>query len=301
MAVCSSPAVRPILLEITLPGGLHLGLPAYGTFLVLGMLAAAWVSGRHGRSLGLTRADAFDLGLWLLAGGVLGAHFLHVALNWDAYFTRQARGLQWAAALWRPGLVYYGGLAGAFPVLWFWGRRRGLPFTDLLDFVAPLGALGLAVTRIGCFFNGCCFGIPSTVPWAVTFPRGSLAQQRQVAVGLIAPSDPALPVHPVQLYEFAAGLAFFLILWARFSRRRHAGEVVAAFGLLYGSWRLIAESLRADHSAWRPDAHGVTANQWLSLALIAIAGLGWWAARRAARPPWGKQQLANKKVDSGAR
>jgi phosphatidylglycerol:prolipoprotein diacylglycerol transferase len=278
--------VRPILLDVMLPGGFHLQFPAYGTFLVLGMLAAAWVSGRHGRALGIRRVDAFDLGLWLLAGGLLGSHLLHIALHWEDYFPgQQAFGLRQVAALWHPGLVYYGGLAGAFPFLWLWGRRRGLPLPDLLDFVAPLGALGLAITRIGCFLNGCCFGVPSSLPWAVTFPPGSLAHQRQVAAGLIATGSPALPVHPVQLYEFAAALVFFVFLWRRFPRRRYAGEVVVAFGLLYGTWRLAAELIRADASGWRPDAHGLNPYQWLSLAVIALAGLGWWVARRIARPP----------------
>ncbi|HEX9636369.1 MAG TPA: prolipoprotein diacylglyceryl transferase family protein, partial [Acidobacteriota bacterium] len=113
----------------------------------------------------------------------------------------------------------------------------------------------------------------------------SPAYRRQVELGLIASGGTALPVHPVQLYEFAAALILFLFLWARFPKRRCAGEVVAAFGMLYGSWRLIAEALRADHPGWRPDVFGVTANQWLSLILIAVAGTGWLAASRAARTP----------------
>ncbi len=280
--------MRPILFDLPLPGGLHLAFPAYGTLLVLGMLAAVWVSGRHGRALGITRLDAFDLGLWLLAGGVLGAHLLHIALDPAAYFGDGAvGGLRRAAELWRGGLAYYGGLAAAFPVLWLWGRRRRLPYVDLLDFVAPLGALGLGVTRLGCFLNGCCFGIPSSLPWAVTFPAASLAHRQQVMAGLIAPGETALPVHPVQLYELVAALVIFGLLWARFPRRRHAGEVVVAFGALYGLWRLFAETLRADDPGWRPGSLGPTPNQWLSLALITLAAVGWWAVRRAHRPPVG--------------
>jgi phosphatidylglycerol:prolipoprotein diacylglycerol transferase len=272
--------VRPILFDLPLAGGFHLALPAYGTLLVVGMLTAAWVSGRHGHVLGLTRLDAFDLGLGLLAGGLVGAHLLYVAQYPDTYLREG-----FVAGLREGGLVYYGGLAAAFAVVFVWSRRRGLPYLDALDFVAPLGAVGLAVTRLGCFFNGCCFGAPSHVPWAVVFPRGSLAHQGQVAAGLVAPSQAPLPVHPVQLYELVAALAFFWILWARFPRRRFAGEVVVTFGLLYATWRLAAEALRADSPGWRPDAHAITPNQWLSLVVIAMAGIGWWAARRAARTP----------------
>ncbi len=276
--------MRPILFDLPLPFGLHFPFGAYGTMLVVGMLAAAWVSGRHGRSLGLTRLDAFDLGLWLLAAGIVGAHLLHAVVSWRTYFAGGFEG--WIASLRRGGLAYYGGLAAAIPVLWFWGRRRGVPFLDLLDFVAPLGALGLAVTRIGCFLNGCCYGVPSRLPWAVSFPAGSLPQRGQVAAGLVAPAAASLPVHPVQLYEFAAGLVLFGLFWARFPRRRFAGEVVAAFGLLYGIWRFLAEFLRADAPGWRPETSGLTVYQELSLGVIAIAAVGWWAARRLGRAPW---------------
>jgi phosphatidylglycerol:prolipoprotein diacylglycerol transferase len=280
--------MRPTLLDFPLPGGLHFPVGAYGTFLVIGMLAAAWVSGGHGRRLGLRRVDAFDLGLWLLAAGVAGAHLLYLASDSRSYFSTGAAGGGWTAALERGGMAYYGGLAAAFPVLWLWGRRRRIPYPDLLDFVAPLGALGLAVTRVGCFLNGCCYGEPADLPWAVTFPPGSQPQQAQAALGLIAPGAPALPVHPVQLYEFAAALGMFGLLWWRFPRRRFAGEVVAAFGLLYGIWRFAVEFLRADSDGWRPGAHALTFNQGLSLVVIALAGFGWWAVRRAARPPWSK-------------
>ncbi len=272
--------MRPILLDLPLGGGLHLALPAYGTFLVLGVLAAVWASGRHARMLGLTRLDVFDLGLVLLPGALLGAHLLYIAQSPETYVDHG-----FVAGLRQGGLAYYGGLAAAFAVVFFWSRRRGLPYVESLDFVAPLGALGLAVTRLGCFFNGCCFGAPSQVPWAVVFPRGSLAHHGQVAAGLVAPSQAPLPVHPVQIYELLAALAIFGVLWARFPRRRFAGEVVAAFGLMYGVWRFFAETLRADSAGWRPDAQGLTANQWLSLALIAAAGIGWRAARRAPGTP----------------
>lgn len=273
--------MRPILFDLPLPGGLHFPVGAYGTFLVLGMLAAAWASGRHGGRLGLSRRDAFDLGLWLLAVGVAGAHLLFVVLNWRAYVSEG-----WRAAFARGGLAYYGGLAAALPVLWVWGRRRGIPYPDLLDFTAPLGALGLAVTRFGCFLNGCCWGAPSALPWAVRFPPGSQPQQAQAALGLVEHGEPSLPVHPVQLYELAAALAVFVWLWRRFGRRRFAGEVVALFGFLYGGWRLLAELLRADGAGWRPVGFAPTPFQWLSAVVIAAAAAAWWAARRARRPPW---------------
>lgn len=279
--------MRPILLDLPLPGGLHLAFPAYGTFLVLGMLAAVWISGRHGRTLGVTRTDAFDLGLWLLVfSGVVGARLLHVALDPGRYFA-DGLGQGWwrAVAFWNGGLSYYGGLLAGFAVLWFWARHRGLPYPEVLDFVAPLGALGLGITRVGCFLNGCCYGIPSHLPWSVGLPPGSPASQHQAAVGLISAGAPSLPVHPVQLYEAAVAFALCWFLGRRFARRRYAGELAVTFCLLYGSWRIAAELLRADAPGWRPGVYALTPNQWVSVALIFGAALAGWALRRNSRPP----------------
>ncbi len=279
--------MRPVLLDLPLPGGLHFAFYAYGTFLVLGMLAAAWASARNGRALGLSRTDAFDLGLWLLLlCGVVGARLLHVAMHPARYFADGlGPGLTQAAAFWNGGLSYYGGLVAGFPVLWLWARSRGLPYFEVLDFVAPLGALGLGVTRIGCFLNGCCYGIPSHLPWAVSFPPGSQAGEQQASVGLIAAGAPPAPVHPVQLYEMAVAFALSWWLGRRFPRRRYAGELAVLFCLLYGGWRIVAELLRADASGWQPGVFAPTPNQWVSLGLIVAAAVAGWALRRNARPP----------------
>jgi phosphatidylglycerol:prolipoprotein diacylglycerol transferase len=271
--------MRPVLFDLPLPFGLHLPFGAYGTFLVLGMLAAAWVSDGHGRTLGIGRRDAFDLGIWLLAAALVGAHLFHIAYYPALYFSAGGAGLR-RIFMPGPGLVYYGGLAAAFPVLWVWGRRRGLAYLEVLDFVTPLGALGLAITRLGCFLNGCCYGVPSRMPWAVRFPIGSLPQRSQVAAGLVLPNEASLPVQPVQLFEAVVALGLFLALWWRFPRRRFRGELVVAFGLAYGVWRILAEALRADAPGWQPGVLAPTPSQWVSLALILGAALAGWRLRR---------------------
>lgn len=273
--------MRPILFDLPLPFERHLAFLAYGTFLALGMLIAAWVSAKHGGTLRIRRRDAFDLGVWLLAAALAGAHLFHVVYYPEAYFAEGiGPGLRRALTP-GAGLVYYGGLAAAFPVLWIWGRRRAVPYLDLLDFVAPLGALGLAITRLGCFLNGCCYGVPSDAPWAVRFPAGSLPQLGQVEAGLIAPYAQSLPVEPVQLFEAAVAFALFAWLWARFPRRRFRGELVVAFGVGYGLWRILAEALRADAPGWRPGELSVTPSQWVSLAAIAVSLLAAWRLRPA--------------------
>lgn len=277
----------PILLRIPLPGGHEIALPAYGTFLVLGLLAAVWVSGRRPNSLGLDRRGTFDLGFFLVVSGVLGARLLDLVIYRDVYFGRSdGSGLSVVASAAQGGLVYYGGLVGGFLCLVVWAHFKRKPLADVADFVAPLVILALGVTRIGCFLNGCCFGIPADLPWAVVYPIGSHCHLTQVGAGLTDSASSALAVHPAQLYELGAALAIYAFLFWRQPRRRFPWQITAEFLILYGVWRFFVEFLRADAPGW-PEPEGLlgwTPYQWMSLALVGVGGLLWWmASRRWAR------------------
>ena len=65
--------------------------------------------------------------------------------------------------------MFYGGLIVAVIVALLYIRRIGLPLWTTCDVFAPGIALGHVVGRIGCFFAGCCYGKPTTRPWAITF------------------------------------------------------------------------------------------------------------------------------------
>lgn len=161
------------------------------------------------------------------------------------------------------GLVAYGGFLGGLlgSVVYFRVRRVG--WLGWGDAAAPSLALGLLVTRVGCYLYGCDFGTPlgATAPgWlrrAGTFPRwqgtdllagsGSPAWLQHVAErGLSPDATVSLPVHPTQLYEALAGgllLAGLLWLWPR---RRFRGQVLLTFALAYGGARFGLEVLRDD-------------------------------------------------------
>lgn len=285
--------MRPELAELVLGDRLRLVLPAYGSFLALGFLLAFVVAIQRRRSLGLGRGEVFDFGSLTVLVGILGAHLLHVALNPGRYlagFDGTLRGLGMTMLRivlpLEGGLIYYGGLVGAVVFLLLYSRKRRLGFIDLLDFMAPVGCLGLAVTRVGCFLNGCCYGRPSSLPWAVSYPPGSLPHVEQRVFGLVGADEASLPIHPVQLYELVVATALFAILWLWYPRRRFAGEISLAFLCGYAAWRTVAEMLRADG---RP-VSGVqflppmTRLQLLSvLVLAASATVFAWRAARAPR------------------
>ncbi len=286
--------MTPVLFELPLPGGVTLPIPVYGVFLALGFLLATTLAAGRARGLGVEPLKLFDSGFLAVVSGLFGAHLLDrvvVALgprvSWGGPGSPT---LEASASLLRPwegGLAYYGGLAGGAVVLIVAARRNGVAPLALLDLVAPVSALALGVTRVGCFLNGCCFGRPSALPWAVSYPPGSPAQLQHAALGWVGVGQASLPVHPSQLYEAVAGLVLFALLWARYRRRRFVGEIVYSFLAAYAVWRFASQFLRADGvvrapGAWLPlDPH-----QLLSVGVLLVALVGLWArGRRAENGP----------------
>jgi phosphatidylglycerol:prolipoprotein diacylglycerol transferase len=291
--------MRPELFEIPI---IHKGVPAYGTMLMTGFLLAVLLTRRRAGALGLDKGQVFDLGFVAVISGIVGARLLHVVLNLGFYFAwPESQGFfGWLGAslfrviaTWNGGLVYYGGLGGGILGLALYARRKKIPVVDMLDFVGPGAALGLAMTRIGCFLNGCCFGKPTEMPWGVSFPQGSHVYQHQCAAGLIQRGDAIRPVHPTQLYEMIAALAIFAGLWFLYPRRKFAGQMAWAFGLSYCAWRFVNEFFRADSGPWRPEIGGevrdlgpLTVFQYMSILLFAAFAVMLVLSLRRGREPF---------------
>jgi phosphatidylglycerol:prolipoprotein diacylglycerol transferase len=303
--------VKPIFYKFTLPVVGEIVFPAYMTMLLLGFVVCLWLLRREEDRAGRDGNEIVDLGILMLACGVFGARILSVladghlqdfvnlcvdpkkvpALDAKVLFcTTDAQcGYDYlcnletskcyppkdclaALKVWEGGLAYYGGFLFAAPVGIIYAHRKGLGAWRVADLASPFIALGLVFGRTGCFFNGCCYGKPSHLPWAVHFP------------------GVAGHVHPTQVYEAlgALGIAAFLY-WVIRPRKARDGQVFAALLVLYAALRFGLEFLRADE---RGELHGLSTSQWIGLPLAAL-GLVLWLVRRrpdaAARPSLGPQ------------
>jgi phosphatidylglycerol:prolipoprotein diacylglycerol transferase len=156
-----------------------------------------------------------------------------------------------------------------------------MPRGRVSDLAAPAISLGLFFGRMGCFFNGCCYGKETSSRFGIAFPRWSSPWRAQLDAGRLQTAARAsLPVHPTQLYEALACLAIaaFLYFVVR-PRKRHDGDVIAAFMLLYGIARSVIE-------IFRDDDRGVffggvlSTSQLLSIPLAALALYIFWRVRR---------------------
>lgn len=131
-------------------------------------------------------------------------------------------------------------------------RKRGESWIEFADLVAPLLMMGYAIGRIGCFLVGDDYGIPTSLPWGLTFPKG-------IPITLI-------PVHPTQLYEISLGLVIFAILWSLREKARPVGTLFYLYLILAGLERFFIEFIRTTNEY----LIGLTGAQLISIVMISI-------------------------------
>src|SRR5262249_20313649 len=196
---------------------------------------------------------------FVFVGGLVGAWIFYVVQYWGD----RVNSLADVFRFWEGGIVLYGSIIGGTLTFFTYRALRPFPLRPALDAIAPALAVGVAIGRVGCFLNGCCFGDVCRLPWAVSFPEPSPPWQAHPAAPLIGTQAHwSLPVHPTQLYSVLDGLILTGLLLAYYPRRRRDGEVMALLMVTYPFTRFLIEHLRGDEAAL---VAGMTVSQALSL------------------------------------
>jgi phosphatidylglycerol:prolipoprotein diacylglycerol transferase len=230
---------------------------AYAVFMVLALvvfLVARHFTPRPPEFATVTRRQRIALALAAFVGGSLGAKLpfaiadARTLLDWEVVF--------------RDGKTVVAGLAGAYLAVELVKKLLDIRVKTGDTFALPL-ALALAVGRWGCFFNGCCYGTPTTVPWAVPFRHKD---------------GNVLLSHPTQIYEslFHLTMACVLVQIIRLDVLKR--QRLKLYLIAYGVYRFLSEFIRPEE----PWLFGLTAYQWGSLALIVGLSLQWWLDRAPA-------------------
>jgi len=163
----------PELFEIP---GTNLTVKSYGVMLVIGFLAAVWLIRRLSKKITPDPQLVTNAALYALIAGVLGARLFYVFHYFEQFRYEPMK----IFAIWQGGLELLGGVLLAILVLLLYMRYHKLPIRKYLDILAIGLMLALAIGRIGCFLNGCCYGKPTGINFGVTYPYGSLAYLSQV-------------------------------------------------------------------------------------------------------------------------
>ena len=211
----------------------------------------------------LTREQADALVLWICLLGVFVGGRLGYCLLYD--FPETIRHPWTLFFVWEGGMASHGGIIGVILVMVWFARSRKVPFWNVADATALCTPVGLGLGRIANFINGELWGRPTTVPWAVYFPRAPLVNEAPV------------PRHPSSLYEAALEglLLFLLLLWIRKGTRRD-GVVAISFLALYSLFRIIAECFREPDIQIGYYLGFATQGQLLSATMLVAAGVLAW-------------------------
>jgi phosphatidylglycerol---prolipoprotein diacylglyceryl transferase len=209
----------------------------YGFMMMLAFFFGILLAVTRASKIGIPGGTIWDLSLWILFSSLLGARLLYVLTH-----VKEFRGdwlsiinpLQANGSFGIAGMDLLGGIAlGSAASIWFI-RRRKLKLWKLADVIAPSLALGIALGRIGCFANGCCYGFPSKSFLGMIFPPASPAGSE----------FPGIAVLPTQLFEaFWAGVLCLALIYSE-RWKKFDGFSFALFLMGYGIWRIFIDMLR---------------------------------------------------------
>jgi phosphatidylglycerol:prolipoprotein diacylglycerol transferase len=214
--------------------------------LALAFLAGLVVSLKFAKKAGIASEVVLDVVIWVILSAIVGARTLYVILFWHEF-----RGdLLKMFMIQSGGLVFYGGLVLALVVMLWRIKKHGIPLLTAFDVATPGTALGYSIARIGCFLNGCCYGIETDFVCALQFPH---------LTGLR---------HPTQLYASATVFTIFLALLYLWKLKKFEGQIFLQGAVLYSIYRFLIEFIRVGPKLML----GLTASQWISILAFFLAG-----------------------------
>lgn len=243
----------PVLLDLG-----KFSIHTYGFFVAMGFLIAIWFSIREAKRCGMDPEIIIDLSFYVLIAAIVGSRVAYVATVPGEFSANPLEMFK----IWKGGLVFYGGFAGAMLAAIFYFKIKHLPIWKICDIIAPSLALGHFLGRIGCFFAGCCYGKTCDLPWSITFDNPAS----------LAPLN--IPLHPTQLYSSGSNLLIFFILITLRRYRKFEGQIFWAYILLYGITRSVIEISRGDYRGGEiMDILSVSQTMGCTLAIVAVVML----------------------------
>jgi phosphatidylglycerol:prolipoprotein diacylglycerol transferase len=241
---------------------------SYSVMLALSFAAGVVLAAQRAKARGIDPFEIVRLSAYILIAALVGSRLAYALVNYRE-FTHNLFSIYHNGVFELSGLVMNGGLLLGALTVWAFTAVHRLPLLRILDILAPSVALGMFITRLGCFLNGCCFGRVTSLLWGVIFPAQCPAGHYQRA-GL----NGLAPIHPAQLYCALGGLAIFLALLA-FERKsiRRDGATAFLLFMLYAAARFVVEFFRYnnDHVG---QSLGLTHNQYASVFFFLAGASG---------------------------
>lgn len=232
----------------------HIGgltIYSYGVMLAVGFIAAG-LTARERFVQQYKNSDVIlDLVLAAVVGGIVGARIFYIIGHWSEFSGHLSTIFQ----LNMEGLVFYGGMLLGLTFAIIVGYLRKVRFWSIMDLAGLCVPLALAIGRIGCLLNGCCYGKPTSLPWGISYP---------VSSGIIGAR------HPTQIYELLLDLTLFGLLWWKKDDFARDGTVFWLFVMGYGLIRFTVEFFREHQQSFAGIGFQVGS---IAMVIVAVAVL----------------------------
>ena len=236
---------------------------AYGLMLAISFLVGIYWSMYRAQKRGIQRNHVMDLSLIIVLCAIGGARLMYVVTHlteFQGHWLDAVSPFQSSGEIGIAGLTMLGGVVLALVAVFVYCQIKKISVLKLCDVIAPAFALGIFLTRIGCFLNGCCFGKPCDLPWGVVFP-------------LVSPAGSTLQglhLHPTQLYSSLYGLIILVVILTLDRKPHFDGFLLSVFFMLYGFFRFAVDFVRYYEPSVQFTVFGIliTINQVISFLMF---------------------------------
>jgi len=198
----------------------------YGIMVVLAVIAILAISLVEAKRLRISEEDVYNIAIWAIISGVIFSRVIHVIDRWDYYAMHPAQIVGFE------GVAVYGAVIGVLLAIVVYCLIKKLSIWQIGDMVAPGALVGMAIGRVGCVLNGCCYGLPSDAFCSLIYtnPR------------TYAPLD--IAVLPTQVFHIIWNLAGFGVIWAVRKRLNPQGTVFLLYLAIYAAGDLTIRFFR---------------------------------------------------------
>lgn len=239
---------------------------SYGLALMVSFLLGIYLSVVRARKQGIDPNTIIDLSIVIIISSLVGSRILYVVFHLEEFrgnWISVINPIQSDGSVGIYGLTVLGGIVLCIITCFIYLKVKNLPILKIFNILTPGIALGTGITRIGCFFHGCCFGTECSNFLGVVFPPNSPAN---VIYG-------GNPVHPAQLYASFLGFLVFVLIITLEKNKFFSDKAFFLYLALYGISRFIVDMFRYYEESMVLldfDAFSVSVNQGISILMLVI-------------------------------
>ena len=230
----------PIPFDPNIFGGGFVPLSWHGFLSFVAVAVAIFLVARWARREQIEPDVVYNVAIWGIIGGVIGARVVHVADNWGVYSGNIGSMFQ----IWSGGIGLWGGILGGWLAGMAYAYFAKYPIGKLMDVTAPAMLIGQTIGRIGDVINGEHWARATDLPWGWYFTH--VDSPARAVTGRYPEIGPETPVHPAVVYEMIWNMAVLGVLFMLRGKLKPAGSLWMVYLALYSIGRFGIQWLRLD-------------------------------------------------------